>query len=1023
MAFSFSTWSIRNPVPPVLSFAILMFAGIVAFVQMPITALPPVATTDVDILAIQPGATPSALETQTTQRIEDAVASLPGVKRVTSTITEGQSSTRVEFHMNVGIDRATDDVRNAIAAIRQDLPATVREPIVARSADTGRPVGIYIAEAPDMPLAELGWFIDRTVARALMAVPGVSRVDRVGGGQQEVSVVLDPQKLAAFGITAADVGRQLAAANVDVPGGRLTLGETEYALRTVGRADDLQALAAMRIALGDGREAKLSDLGTIALGASEARSISRVDGRPAITFMVFKEEAASEVAVADAVKARLDELAKQHRIGFKVGFSEIEFVKNGYASTMWTFVEGALLTVLVIFLFLRDRRATVIAALAIPLSIVPTFFVMQWLGFTLNFVSLLAITLVTGVLVDDAIVEIENIHRHMREGKSPMRAAIDAADEIGVSVIATTLVICAVFVPVSFMAGLPGLFFRQFGLTVAVAAFFSLIVARTITPMLASRFLRPSAHPEPDAGPTVARYLRVVEWTLVHRYKTLAIAAACVLGSFGLAPLLPAGFMPYDDYSLASVTVELPRGSTIEQTDAAAQKVATLLRARPEVEYVLSTVGESNGAVHQARIYVKLVPPRERALSEREFRDAMYPRIAGLPDIRANFEDFTGAKDVSIALVSDDAAALERTAETLKRQMHALPGFANVDTSTGQRQPEIVVEMDPVKAAQLGVTAQQVGEAIGVSTIGDDTPRLSKFLYQDREIPVRVRLPRDFGRDLGALENMKLRTADGGSVPLSAVARLRFSSGPVEIQRYDRQRRIDLEANLDGIALGEALKRIDTLPTKQALPKGVRVLETGDAEFLAELMVSFFKALGTGLLLIYSIQVLLYKDWLQPLARMMALPLSVGGALLLLFATGMEMSMPALIGMLMLMGIADKNSILLVDAMLERIRGGMAMRDAIVESCRLRARPIVMTSVAMIVGMLPVAFGFSLDSAFRAPMAVAVIGGLLSSTALSLIFVPVLFSFVYDFERWLGRRFASRRSRVDDAEERLPTAD
>jgi hydrophobe/amphiphile efflux-1 (HAE1) family protein len=1015
MKFSFSTWSIRNPVPAVLLFALLIPAGIVAFVQLPITAMPPVATSDVDVLVFQPGATPGELETQTTQRIEDATATLQGVKRVTSTITEGQSLTKVEFDLDVGIDRATSDVRNAVAAIRQDLPTTVREPLVRRSADSGRPVGIYIVEAPEMPAAELSWFVDRTVVRALMAVPGVSRVDRLGGVQQEVSVLLDPATLNARGISAADVSRQLAAANADLPGGRMILGETEYALRTSGRADSIEALAQMRIALGDGREARLSDLGTVSLGASEVRNISRVDGRPAITFMVFKEDKASEVKVADAVKARLDALVETHGVGFKVGFSEIDFVKTGYLSTLWTFVEGALLTILVIFLFLRDRRATVIAALAIPLSIIPTFLIIQWLDFTLNFVSLLAITLVTGVLVDDAIVEIENIHRHMRDGKSPKQAAIDATEEISVSVIATTMVICAVFVPVSFMAGLPGLYFRQFGLTVAIAASFSLIVARLITPMLASRFLRPDTHPTPEAGPHITRYLRIVEWTLAHRFKTLAAAVLCVIGSFGLAPLLPTGFMPYDDYSLASVTVELPRGSTIEQTDAAAQQVSAILRKRPEVEYVLSTVGESNGAVHQARIYVKLVPPGERALSEREFRDAMYPQIAALPDIRANFEDFSGAKDISIALVSDDPAALDRAAEALKREMHAIPGFVNVDTSIGQLQPEIVIDMDPVKAAQLGVTAQQVGEAIGVSTIGDDTPRLSKFLHRGREIPVRVRLPQDAVPDLGALENLQLRTADGGSVPLSTVARLRFSKGPIEIQHYNRQRRIDIEANLEGIALGEALDRIEMLPGMKALPSEVRVLETGDAEFLTELLVSFVKALGAGLLMIYSIQVLLYRDWLQPLARMMALPLSVGGALLLLFVTGTELSMPALIGMLMLMGIADKNSILLVDAMLERTRGGMPMGEAILESCLLRARPIVMTSVAMIVGMLPVAFGFALDSAFRMPMAIAVIGGLVSSTALSLIFVPVLFSFVHDFESWLEHRFSARRTAATPA--------
>jgi hydrophobe/amphiphile efflux-1 (HAE1) family protein len=1011
MAFSFSTWAIRNPVPPILLFAILMLAGIVAFVQLPVTAMPNVVTADIDVLAVQPGATPSELEQETTQRIEDAVATLQGVKRVTSSVTEGQSLTKVEFDLDVGVDRAMNDVRNAIAAIRQDLPTTVREPIVRRAADNGRPVGIYIVDAPEMPPAELSWFIDQTVARDLTRVPGVSRVDRVGGSEQEVSIVLDPMKLASLGITAAEVSSRLSQSNLDFPGGRLTLGETEYALRTTGRAGTLEALTQTRIALDGGRQVKLSDIGRVALGASEMRSISRIDGRPAVTFMVFKEQAYSEVDVADAVQVRLEALSKQNRVNFKVGYSEIDFVRLGYQSTMLTFIEGAILTIAVIFLFLRDWRATIIAALAIPLSIVPTFMAIQWLGFSLNLVSLLAITLVTGVLVDDAIVEIENIHRHMRSGKTPKQAAIDAAEEIGVSVIATTLVICAVFIPVSFMDGLPGLFFRQFGLTVAIAALFSLLVARLITPMLASRFMRRDSredrHEDTQAGPATVRYLRLVQWTLHHRVKTLVIALTCVIGSFGLVPLMPTGFLPYDDYSLASVTITLPRGSTIEQTDEAAQQVMRILRRRPEVEFILTTAGETNGAINQARIYVKLVPPRQRSLSEREFRNAIYPQIAGLADMRVNLEDFSGVKDVSIALVSDDDAALDRAAGALKREMHALRGFVSVDSSIGQDQPEIVIAMDALKAAEFGITTQQVGQAISVSTIGDDTPRLSKFHYRNREIPVRVRLPREYGSDLGALENLKLRTQDGGNVPLSAVAKLSFASGPVSIERYDRQRRINLEANLDGIPIGTALDMIDKLPAMKGLPPTVRVLETGDAEFVSELLVSFLKALGAGLLMIYSIQVLLYRDWLQPLARMIALPLSVGGALLLLYLAGKELSMPALIGMMMLMGIADKNSILLVDAMLERIRGGVPMHNAIVESCRLRARPIVMTSIAMIAGMLPVAFGLALDSAFRAPMAIAVIGGLLSSTALSLIFVPVLFSYVHDFERWLARRFGS----------------
>lgn len=1010
MAFSFSTWSIRNPVPPILLFVMLTLAGIVAFLQLPISAYPNVVTPEVDVLILQPGATPTELEAETTQRIEDAVATLPGVRRVVSTLTEGQSLTKIEFHLEVGLDRAMNDVRNAIGAIRQDLPATIREPIIRRADDTGRPVGIYIAEAPEMPTADLSRFVDLTVARELLSLKGVSRVDRSGGSDQEVSIVLNPGTLASLGISAADVSRQLAASNTNIPGGRFTLGETEYALRTVGRADNLQDLAATRIALPGGREVKLSDIGAVAYGASEVRNITKVDGRPAITFMVYKDPAASEVDVARAVRDRLESVAKNHGVKFRVAFADIDFVEIGYKATMFNFIEGAILTVLVVFLFLRSRRATAIAAVTIPLSIIPTFLLMQWLGFSLNMISLLAVTLVTGVLVDDAIVEIENIHRHMRMGKSPLRAAIDAADEIGLSVIATTLVICAVFVPVSFMGGMPGLYFQQFGLTVAIAAFFSLVVARLLTPMLASRLLRDSGHEPTQTGAWMARYLAVVEWTLKHRFKTLLIALVCVVTSFALVPLLPTGFMPYDDYSVASISLEIPRGSTIEQTDQAAQRVAEALRQRPEVEYVLSIAGDgNNGAINKARIYLKLVPPSERALSEREFTALVYPQIAKLPDMRVNFDSLSGQKDVSIALVSDDPAALNLAADTLKREMQQIPGLIGVDTSVGQEQPEIVVEMDPLKAAQFGVTTQQVGEAISVSTIGDDVPRLSRFNHQNREIPVRVRLPHEYGSDLGTLQNLKLRTAGGGNVPLSSVATLRFSRGPATIERYDRERRINLEGNLDGIPLGTAMEKIEALPAMKKLPAGVRVLNTGDAEFVSELMVSFLKALGTGLFLVYAIQVLLYRDWLQPLARMMALPLSIGGAFLLLFVTGMELSLPALLGMMMLMGIADKNSILLVDAMLERIRDGVPRFDAIMQACRTRARPIVMTSVAMTAGMLPLAVGVSLDSAFRAPMAIAVIGGLISSTVLSLVLVPVLFSFVHDVEMWLARKFERGR--------------
>ncbi len=471
--------------------------------------------------------------------------------------------------------------------------------------------------------------------------------------------------------------------------------------------------------------------------------------------------------------------------------------------------------------------------------------------------------------------------------------------------------------------------------------------------------------------------------------------------------MLPSGFMPYLVTSASNLTIELPQGATLEETDVVAQRVAAVLKARPEVRSVVTTTGREAGGVNRARVQAILVDPKQRQLSERDFGHAMQPVFAQMPDVRIAFDNAAGGKDISIALVGDDADALQRSAEAIEREMRALPGLSSVASSARQQQPEIRVVVDTTKAAQLGITAQQIGDAVNVSTVGDAAPRLAQFNDHGRLVPIRVRMPVQ-GPDLGVLENLRLQTPSGGSVPLASVATIRFGTGPTAIERYDRQRRINLEANLNGIALGTAVEQIHALPSMKALPASVRVMATADAEFMQQLMTSFLKALGGGLLLVYAIQVVLYKDWLQPLTRMAALPLSIGGAFAALFVSGAEFGLPAMIGIIMLMGISDKNSILLVDCMLDHLRAGMPREQAILLACRQRARPIVMTSVAMTAGMLPTAMSLGLDPAFRAPMAMAVIGGLVTSTALSLVFMPVLFSLVRDFEEWLARRRPAR---------------
>jgi HAE1 family hydrophobic/amphiphilic exporter-1 len=999
-----STWAIRNPIPPIVLFLVLTFAGLYAYNLMPINNMPSVVVPIVTVSITQPGAAPAEMETQITRKIEGALAGIQGVKNVNSVIIIGNSTTTLEFHLDTSFDRAMNDTRDAVATIREQLPRSILEPLIQRLEIDGGAVVSYTVEAPELSPEELSWFVDDNVGRDLLSLRGVAKVERQGGLDHEITINLDPAKLAAYGLTASDISRQLAVTHLDLPGGRVLVGGSEYTVRTLASTDSVALLRAVELPLKEGNSVKLSEIATIIDGGAEARTLTHLDGKPAVSFAVFRSKGSSEVTVAKKVAEKLEIISKNNPgITFKKIFSLAQFTENSFKSTMFGFFEGTALTILVVFLFLRDRRGTFIAALAIPLSIIPTFLVMYLLGFGLNGVSLLAISLVTGVLVDDAIVEIENIHRHMKEGKGPFEAAMIAADEIGLAVVATTLVICAVFIPVSFMPGIPGQFFKQFGLTVAVAAFFSLVVARLLTPMLAAYLMKPIAdhdHEKPS-GPWQQGYLRLVTWTLGNRYKTLGLAVLVMVGSFGMLPFIPAGFIPYEDFSQSQLKIELPRGTPLAQTDQVAQQIAKILKKRPEVQYVLTTSGEVAGGVNQADITIKLVPVKERDLDQREFEAEILPDLQKIPDIRLAFANSSGQKDVSIALLGDDPALLAKTAEAVEREMRTLSDITSIQNSQGLKQPELVIRPDFAKAAQLGITVQQISDAVNIALIGDIDANLAKFNQGTRQIPIRVRLPvQDFDR-LDIIQNLKIPTRFDTMAPLSAFADIAYSTGPTRLERYNRQRKIALDANLNGAALGQAMDKIKALPSLKNLPAGIRLQDTGDAEIMAELFAGFATAIFAGLLMVYAIQVLLYKDWLQPLTRMAALPLSIGGAFFALLVTGTQFNMPALIGILMLMGIADKNAILLVDYMLDKIHAGIPRQQAIMEACIVRARPIIMTSLAMLAGMVPIALGLGLDSAFRAPMAIAVIGGLLSSTALSLIFVPVLFSLVREFEEWL----------------------
>ncbi len=1004
MSMPISSWAIRNPIPPIVLFLVLTVTGLIAFSRLPVTNMPNVVVPTVSVTISQPGASPREIEIQITRRVEGALAGLSGVKHITSTISEGSSLTTIEFHLGTDFDRATNDVRDAVASVRDQLPRSIQDPQVRREEADGGALLSFSVSAAAMRPEQLSWFIDDTINRRLLALPGVAKVQRHGGITHEITLTLDPARLAAFGISAAELSRQLALTNIDLPGGRLVQEGTEFNLRTLGGVQSIAALRETWISLSGGRGVRLGEIATITDGGAEPRSITTLDGKPVVTFSVFRAKGASELTVGAVVRRALADIAAaEPGITFTEIFSLVDFTQTSFDSTLYTFAEGAVLTILTVFLFLRDGRATALAAITIPLSIIPTFLTIYFLGYSLNMVSLMAISLVTGVLVDDAIVEIENIHRHMAAAKKPYDAAMIAADEIGLAVVATTAVICAVFMPVSFMGGMSGQFFVQFGVTVAVAAFFSLVVARLLTPMVAAYLLRAPSHQTIEEGPWTQRYRRLVEWTLDHRGVTLCIAALSVALSFGMTPLLSIGYLPYEDYAQSTLTIELPRGSTLAQTDETAQRMVSILRERPEVMYVLTNAGGDQG-MNVANLQIKLVPPKSRDVSQREFESSVLPALAAIPDVRARFSNSSGGKDISIVLTSEDTMALYKTANAIERGMRNITGINSVGSTTPVTQPEIVIIPDFVKAAKLGVTIQALSDAVNIATIGDIDANLAKFNHDGRQLLIRVRLAAAPVTTLDTIKELRIPTAAGGSVPLSALADIRFGAGPATIERYDRRRKVTVEANLDGLSLGDALKLINDLPAIKNRPRSIDISNTGDVEEMNDLFTRFLGAIGAGLMLVYAIQVLLYKDWIQPLTRMAALPLSIGGAFLALLLTGTDLDMSSAIGILMLMGIADKNSILLVDYMVERIRGGTERREAIIESCTVRARPIIMTSLAMLAGMLPIALGVGLDTAFREPMAIAVIGGLISSTALSLIFVPVLFDYVRDAEDWLVPR-------------------
>jgi hydrophobe/amphiphile efflux-1 (HAE1) family protein len=1023
MNANFSAWSIRNPVPPVLLFIVLCALGWMSFTKLPITRFPNIDIPVVLVSISDPGVAPSELETQITKRVEDAVANITNVDKVLSTLVEGNSTTVVQFRLNTDTQTAVADVKDTVERIRSELPASASEPIINRVDVEGQAIMTYAVSSPGMTLEQLSWFVDDTIIREMQGLRGVARVDRYGGVTREIKVELDPDRLAALGVTASDVNRALRMTNIDLTGGRSDIGDAEQTIRTLGGAKSLQDLRDLYVPIAGGRTVKLSDIASVTDRWKEQRSFARVNNQTVVSLGVFRGKGESDVEVANRVKAEVIALEQSYpEVKLSLVDDSVTYTEGNYESAMSTLVEGALLAVLVVFLFLRDFRATLISAFALPLSVIPTFWVLDLMGFSLNLVSLLGITLVTGILVDDAIVEIENIVRHIKMGKSPYRAALEAADEIGLAVIAISITIIAIFAPVSFMGGVAGQYFKQFGLTVAVAVFFSLLVARLITPMMAAYLMRSHGHAEPKDGWIMRAYTATLRGTLRVRWLTLLAGIGFFAGSIYAIGFLPSGFIPREDVSRLVIAAELPPGTRLEDTRTATDRASAALREIPEVENVYVIGGSSPTGSLQTRMSTVVVDLQHKSERERhqwEIETDVLAKLADIPDMRAYFVNERGDRELAIGVMGSDGAVLATEARKIQSAMAASGKFRAITSNAALDRPEIIVEPRLDLLAELGLSTAAVSEALRVATIGDVDSNLAKFTDGERQIPIRVQLAEGSRANMDVIRTLSIPTPTGAVVPLSAIADITFGQGPTSIDRFDRERRVVIGADMAGGAeIGEGLAFIKALPEVQNLPDGIRIQETGDAEVMGEVFESFATAMVTGLMLVFVVLILLFGSVFHTITILMSLPLSLGGVVAALYLTDNAISMPVVIGILMLMGIVTKNAIMLVDFAVEEVAHGVPRKEAIIDAGRKRARPIVMTTIAMSAGMVPAALAFGDGGEFRAPMAIAVIGGLIVSTVLSLVFVPSMYTIMDDVSRvfaWLTRKLLNP-NRVDDPE-------
>lgn len=1023
--------SISRPVFATMMMIAIMVLGVFAWRSLPIDRYPNVDFPVVAVVVPYPGASPESVESDITKPVEDELNTLSGIEELSSTSSASSSLIVVKFKLEMNSALAAQDVRDRIAAVAPDLPEDAKTPVVMRHNPTETPVMSLAVSSPSLDPGRLSRLTEDVIVPALTTVTGVGSADVVGSVEDQVAVQIDPDRLRAYGLGVSDVIEALRQGNLLQPAGSVTTGATVRAVQVNAESRTPELLADMIIARQAGAEVRLGDVATVTASTSDAKSLAFRNGQPALAIDVLKVDGANTVAVAADVKRAIDRL--KSRIGdarIDVLVNSADAIEANYATVRSTLMEGALLAVLIVFVFLNSWRSTVITALTLPISFLGTLAVISLLGFSLNMMTMLALTLTVGILIDDAIVVRENIMRHLHMGKNHVVAALDGTAEIGLAVVATTLSLCAVFLPLAFMEGIVGRFFLQFGVTVAVAVLISLFVSFTLDPMLSSVWYDPAAHPGAKRGPVgkaIARFDRLFEAAgrayrgvlglcLRFRKTTLAFAIGIFAGSLVLLPTVGIEFLPKGDESRLTIGLKTAVGSSKEYTALKAGQVSDILAKLPEVTGVYASVAAGSGSAEtEATIEANLVGPEERSLSA----DAMVPGVRALlgqvpgVELTVAAAGGLGADEAPIAVevFGADPQALAGAAGKIADMIARIPGTADVTLSVDTAQPILDFAFMPDVASDLGVSAREIGSAL--RTLVDGTEASTMKRPDGTTVPVVVRLPDSLRSDpeqLGALPVVK---GEGHGIALNDVARLESSVGPAKIKRQNRARVITVEAALNGRVLGDVMAEIDAGLAGMDLPEGVTVGQDGDADLMDETAASMMMALSMAVIFIYLVLASQFGSFLQPLAIMAALPLALAGVVVGLMAGGSTMNLYSMIGLVMLMGLVVKNAILLVDNANQQAAKGLPLPQALIEAGTNRFRPIVMTTLAMIFGMLPLALAIHPGSQQSASMAQAVIGGLISSTLLTLVVVPVMLTYLAQLSSLFRRIFGGPAAPLD----------